>query len=106
MKLIIMIVQDSDALKLIDALIDDGIGVTKMSTTGGFLRRGNTTLMVGIEDAQTDNTLKIIENCCKKRTKMIMPTSAIGEPYLLGAPIEVAVGGATCFIIDCEQKKF
>ena len=45
MKLIVAIVQDEDAGRLVSALMDKGFGVTKLATTGGFLRAGNTTLM-------------------------------------------------------------
>ena len=50
MKLIIAIVQDEDASRLIGHLMNDGFSVTKLATTGGFLRAGNTTLLVGVED--------------------------------------------------------
>ena len=48
MKLIIAIVQDEDATKLVSSLMNEGYGVTKLATTGGFLRAGNTTLMIGV----------------------------------------------------------
>ena len=38
MKLIIAIVQDEDASRLVNQLMKAGIGVTKLATTGGFLR--------------------------------------------------------------------
>ena len=50
MKLIIAIVQDEDAGRLVSALMDKGFGVTKLATTGGFLRAGNTTLISGVQD--------------------------------------------------------
>ena len=40
MKLIVAIVQDEDAGRLVSALMDKGFGVTKLATTGGFLRAG------------------------------------------------------------------
>ena len=46
MKLIIAIVQDEDASRLVSSLMNEGFGVTKLATTGGFLRAGNTTLLV------------------------------------------------------------
>ncbi len=48
MKLIIAIVQDEDASRLVSNLMNEGYGVTKLATTGGFLRAGNTTLLVGV----------------------------------------------------------
>ena len=50
MKLIIAIVQDEDSTDVIEALTEEDYRVTKLATTGGFLKSGNTTLMVGIEE--------------------------------------------------------
>ena len=54
MKLIIAIVQDEDAGRLVSALMDKGFGVTKLATTGGFLRAGNTTLISGVQDEKLE----------------------------------------------------
>lgn len=70
MKLIIAIVQDEDASRLVNQLMKAGIGVTKLATTGGFLRAGNTTLLIGVDDAKLQGTLDIIEKVCKSRKQM------------------------------------
>ena len=57
MKLIVAIVQDEDAGRLVSALMDKGFGVTKLATTGGFLRAGNTTLISGVEDDKLQDAL-------------------------------------------------
>ena len=49
MKLIIAIVQDEDSEEVLEALTEENYRVTKLATTGGFLKSGNTTLLVGIE---------------------------------------------------------
>ena len=61
MKLIVAIVQDEDAGRLVSALMDKGFGVTKLATTGGFLRAGNTTLISGVQDEKLEEALGIIE---------------------------------------------
>ena len=105
MKLIIAIVQDEDASRLISSLMTDGYRVTKLATTGGFLRSGNTTLLVGVEDDKLDNAMAIIEKVCKSRKQIatspspISGTTGVYVPY----PIEVTVGGATIFVLDVEQ---
>ena len=73
MKLIIAIVQDDDAGDLIDGLTDEGFRVTKLATTGGFLKAGNTTLMIGVEEEKVDSALAFIENICKKKTGCYIP---------------------------------
>ena len=105
MKLIIAIVQDEDASRLINSLMSDGYRVTKLATTGGFLRSGNTTLLIGVEDDKLKNAMSIIEKVCKSRKQIatspapISGTTGVYVPY----PIEVTVGGATIFVLDVEQ---
>ena len=105
MKLLIAIVQDEDATKLISALMSEGYGVTKLATTGGFLRAGNTTLLIGIEDCKLDGAMGVIEKVCKSRKQIattpspISGTTGVYVPY----PVEVTVGGATIFVLDVEQ---
>lgn len=106
MKLIIAIVQDEDAGRVISALMEEGFGVTKLATTGGFLRAGNTTLLTGVDDAKVDVGLKTIEKICKSRRQMTAATSnmmgSAGGAYT-NYPIEVTVGGATVFVLPVEQ---
>ena len=105
MKLIVAIVQDEDAGRLVSALMDKGFGVTKLATTGGFLRAGNTTLLVGVDDDKFDGAMAVIEKVCKSRKQMatspspVAGTTGVYVPY----PIEVMVGGATIFVLNVEQ---
>ena len=105
MKLIVAIVQDEDATRLISQLMNDGFGVTKLATTGGFLRAGNTTLLVGVEDDRFQSAMDIIEKICKSR-KQIAPSPAtmVGIPGgFTPYPIDVVVGGATIFVLAVDQ---
>lgn len=105
MKLIIAIVQDEDASRLVSKLMNEGYGVTKLATTGGFLRAGNTTLLLGVDDEKFDGAMAVIEKVCKSRKQIATaPTSMTGvngvySPY----PIEVMVGGATVFVLTVDQ---
>ena len=105
MKLIIAIVQDEDASRLISTLMNEGYSVTKLATTGGFLRAGNTTLLLGGEDDRVKGALDVIEKVCKSRKQIatspspVAGISGVYAPY----PIEVVVGGATVFVLDVEQ---
>lgn len=105
MKLLIAIVQDADANFLMDSLTEERYRVTKLATTGGFLREGNTTLLIGIEEDKLDEVIKIIEVNCKKRTTSSTVINPTADSPLLAAsaPIDVNVGGATVFVIDIEQ---
>lgn len=105
MKLVISIVQDQDANDLIDVLTDNGYRVTKLATTGGFLKAGNTTLMIGVEDEKVDNVMGIIEEVCKTRKQMVTspaPTAGATGVYM-PYPVEVRIGGATIFVVDVDK---
>ena len=105
MKLMLAIVNDDDASVVSGALTKAGIQVTKLATTGGFLRAGNTTLLLGGEDDRVKGALDVIEKVCKSRKQIatspspVAGTSGVYAPY----PIEVVVGGATVFVLDVEQ---
>ena len=105
MKLIIAIVQDEDASRLISHLMDDGFSVTKLATTGGFLKSGNTTLLAGVDDSRLKDCLSIIEKVCKSRTQIAPSPVAMGGSAGMYAsyPIEVTVGGATVFVLTVDQ---
>ena len=69
MKLIISILRDSDTEVVSHALTNQGFRVTITASTGGFLRKGQTTLLIGVEDDQVESALEVIRNRCSKPTK-------------------------------------
>ena len=106
MKLIIAIVQDEDSSRLLMGLMEKGFGVTKLATTGGFLRAGNTTLLIGVEDGRVDEVVRAIESVCKSRKQLTTAhTNPAGVPVggFTSFPVEVTVGGATLFVLSVDQ---
>lgn len=105
MKLVVAVIQDKDSNRLTDALAEQNYKTTKLSTTGGFLKEGNTTLMIGCEDANVDEVLNIIKDNCSQREQMVAPISPMGgnaDSYI-PKPVKVEVGGATVFILPVES---
>lgn len=104
-KLIIAIVQDQDVNKLLEKLLDNGIGATKLASTGGFLKVGSTTLLIGVEDHQVEDVMGHLRETCKARKQLVTPLAAVGRSIsaFIPQPVEVRVGGATVFIIDVER---
>jgi uncharacterized protein YaaQ len=104
MKLIVAIVQDQDAQNVINELTEKEFRVTKLASTGGFLKAGNTTLLSGVENDQVDEVIEIIERNCKTReiTTSLLTVTMPGDTYI-PYPLEVKVGGATVFVLDVEQ---
>lgn len=105
MKLLIAVVQDKDSNRLSNALIKAGFRATKLASTGGFLRAGNTTFMIGIEDEKIDQVMQIIQSNCKIREQLVTPVSPMGgttDSYI-PFPVEVQVGGAAVFVVPVER---
>lgn len=107
MKMVIAVVQDEDSVDLVDSLTESKFRVTKLATTGGFLKAGNTTLMIGAEDEKVEDIVSIIKKICKKRDEVVTPLTQ--APYsgdtgiYMQYPINVKVGGATVFVIDVDK---
>lgn len=107
MKLIMAIIHDEDAFQIIDLLSDEGYSITKLASTGGFLRAGNTTLICGCEDERIPKLIEIIEKKCKSRRQIASVNSShisATESYV-PYPVEVTVGGATIFVLNIESCK-
>lgn len=105
MKLIIAVIQDKDSSRLVDALGEENFQTTKLATTGGFLKEGNTTLMIGCENEYVDEALKVIKDNCSQREQMVAPISPMGgnaDSYI-PKPVKVEVGGAVVFILPIES---
>lgn len=103
MKLILAIVSNDDSSSVSSALTKESFQVTKLATTGGFLRAGNTTLIMGVEDDKVDHCIEIIGSECKKRTEIVPSSASYDIGRYASFPIEVQVGGATVFVLDVEQ---
>jgi uncharacterized protein YaaQ len=105
MKLILSIVNRDDSNALIDTLLRHGYRATVISTTGGFLREGNATILVGAEDEKVSEVLQLIKESCRTRTQFVNPLPPVMEPgeLYMPAPVEVQVGGATVFVMDVHE---
>ena len=108
MKMIFAIVRKEDEGFVIERLNKEKISVTKLSSTGGFLRKGNATLMIGTEDEQVDTVLQIIKEECSRRQEVMMnPAYSAGSkgPVMgyAAPPVTFEVGGATVFFVNVEQ---
>lgn len=108
MKMIYAIVHSEDGDAVTEALTMEGYIVTKLATTGGFLRRGNTTLLIGVEEDSVQDVIDIVIKESGKREQIIynMPYSQAGGMPVTGynaVPSTVDVGGATIFVMDVEK---
>lgn len=60
MKMMIVVVRDSDADAVIRALTEKEFRVTRVASTGGFLRSGIATLLIGVEDTQVEEAVQVL----------------------------------------------
>lgn len=104
MKLIIAIVNKDDSSDVAQRLSKAGFMSTRLSTTGGFLRAGNVTMLIGTDAEKVDEVIRILGECCSKRTEIInTATGNYAEQFFSTLPVEVTVGGATVFVVDVER---
>jgi len=93
-KLVIAVVQNEDADAVVDALLEEEFRATRLASTGGFLRRGNTTLMIGADEDQVDHVLDLIRQNARSGAA---PAEATGG--------NVPPAAATVFVLDLEEHQ-
>ena len=106
MKMIYAIVRKDNEDDVVTQLTQHHYSVTRLSTTGGFLRKGNTTLMIGADDEKVDEVISLIKQECGQHQKL-----TVNMPYISGTtmvnyatmPMHVEVGGATIFVVNVER---
>lgn len=103
MKMIIAIVNHDDANVVTHNLAKQGFSSTKLSSAGGFLLAGNSTLLIGVKDEKVDEVIEIIREHSHSRKQLIPTTTEMGINYIPAMPIEVNVGGATVFVLDVDR---
>ncbi len=102
MKLVMSIVKDDDSFNIMNALNIEGFSVTKLASTGGFLKVGNTTLICGVEDEKVDFVIDIIKKEGHSKKQFANAVNVTGNNYSQ-PPIEVTIGGATIFVVDVDK---
>jgi len=102
MKLLIVIIQDYDCGRLLTALSAANIGATRVASAGGFLRAGNTTVLIGVEDDRLDAAARLFELTCRRRS-----TGAVAEADMAGVEAydiaESRIGGGVAFVAPVER---
>ena len=91
MHMVVSIVAADDAEPVTRGLISAGYRVTRMNTAGGFFRRGNVTLLIGVEQTQVDDVLRIVDANVRQRAQ--------ANPVESGMPMY----GATVFVFEAAR---
>jgi uncharacterized protein YaaQ len=104
-KLVVCIVHNRDKGKITDELVKAGFKFTVIGSTGGFLREGNTTYLIGVDEAELATLEKVIEQYSQSREQLVnvMPFEAAPPGAFIPSPVKVPVGGAVVFVLNVEQ---
>jgi len=101
MKLVVAIVHNHEVHNLVKEFVNKKIPHTKLTSVGGFLKQGNTTFLIGVEEEKVEGVLTCIKETCQTHEEIHQSPSMLvaGSAF----PFPVVVGGATVFVIDAEQ---
>jgi uncharacterized protein YaaQ len=109
MKMIVAVVRDEYAGNLTDLLTQKGFGATKLASTGGFLKAGNTTFLIGVAATQLEEVLGLIRSVCMGKGPAREELYAEGgfDSAAVGvappASPTMTVAGATVFVLDVAR---
>ncbi|MBK8025806.1 MAG: cyclic-di-AMP receptor [Chloroflexi bacterium] len=101
MKLIIAIVDEKDVDKVMSALTDQHLSITHVSSTGGLLSPGNSTLLLGVDEHRVPQAMQVISELAARR-QSIVPYTYEGTLPLTGIA-EIQVGGFMSFVLDVDH---
>ncbi len=107
MKLIIAIIQTADEADTVQHLNSEGFFVTKLSTTGGFLKAKNTTLLIGTDDTNVDKVIDVLRKFAGHRMQLSPVAGADMRVFNpTGAHMaEVPAGGCVVFVMDVDKAE-
>jgi len=104
-KLAVCIVHNRDKGRVTDELVRAGFKFTIIGSTGGFLREGNTTYLIGVEEPELAELQRVFKDNCQSRDQLVnvMPYEAAPPGAFIPNPVKVPVGGAVMFVMNVEQ---
>ncbi len=108
MKMIIAIMQGENEKTVTEELNKAGFMVTKLSSTGGFLKQKNSTILVGTEDEKVEKAVAIIKHFAGTTITKTYSSASMNDTQMLPGtdmliPVEVRKGGCTIFVVDVEN---
>ncbi len=105
MKLVITVIHDRDKHKISETLLRNNFKFTKLASTGGFLREGNVTFLIGVEEKRLDELMSVIKESCKTREQYVnfVPPEVGPVGSFMPNAVKVLVGGAVTFVVDVDR---
>ncbi len=104
MKMVIAVVQDYDCDRFLTTLSEHGIRATRLASMGGFLRSGNTTILMGADEAWVPTALDILRTTCRSRTISALGSGGDAATGVFAAEVaDVHIGGAVVFVAPVSR---
>lgn len=101
-QLMIAVLQESDVELATSALGQFDIPVIRLTSSGGFLRRRNVTMLIGITSQVGEKIISVLQRTCRQRVEyMAAPLESVNLP--LPMPVPVTIGGAKVFVLPVER---
>lgn len=109
-KMIIAIIQNENYHKVVNDLNQHGFGVTILHSSGGFLKKSNATIMIGVQESHLEEALSILKKYGERTEveyKMATTTAGMQVPAFAVAPVPIPVhcGGIVIFVLDVERTE-
>ena len=107
-KLVLAVLQGSDSDNTIRNLNEHGFMVTLLSSTGGFLKKKSTTVMIGVEEERLEEALDILQKFAGRRKEKVYQTISVPNGDVAAVsqvPMEIMAGGAAVFILNLEDMR-
>jgi uncharacterized protein YaaQ len=102
--MILAVVQERDAEAAVAVLREHNFGVTQIASTGGFLRDGNVTLLIGVPERRVEEAVDLLRGECHRRTEFRATALPTGTGFAPPAGyFEYEVGGAVVFVLSVER---
>ena len=98
MKLVVAIIQDYDTDPFLKAASSQGIGATRIASAGGFLRTGNTTVMMGVEDDKVSLVKQLLYRYCRIREESVDTMTELWDESGIGNISPTRLGGGVAFV--------
>ena len=98
MKMVLAIINYDDSQDVISSLMKAGFSIT-----GGFLKAGNVTILIGLDESKLDECFDIIREHSSSRKQIMPATAELGMGFFPSTPVQVEVGGATVFVLNVER---
>lgn len=109
-KLILAVLQGDDYADTVDELNRGGFFATVLSSTGGFLKKKSTTVMIGVEEDRLDSALELLQKYAGRRKETVYQSVTMPHGEMSSVPpvpMEVMAGGAAVFILTLDDiRKF